>query len=176
MKKFIIFLLIPCLSACGAAKTTPSKSTSKILIPANCLTSAVITAVQAEIPGSEFIDTKWEPAPNTELFDVLSNGGLACSYGLASAGIGVTVRWVLDKENNYEKWVNNWMKAGYQKVNLRLYGIDSGYFISKPQSDTQEFSIWNLNFKQGGVWVSIYRSSGTDLTSGANIIKAVLKV
>jgi hypothetical protein len=175
MKRFLILLLIPTLVGCGSAKPSlPTKKIAPITIPSSCLESKVLTAVQSDIPDVTFIDTKWTPAPDTELADVLNNGGIACSYGVANAEIGATVRWVLDTNNIYEKWSSTWIKEGYTKVDLVKFGLTDGYFLMKPQSATQEFAIWNLNFKAGGVWISISKSSGDSLEAGSKLIEAVI--
>ena len=174
MKKLSLLLLIPILTSCASESNNATQSEIKINLPQSCLTSKVFEAVKSEVPNAQFIDSKWEPAPNTELADVLNNGGLACSYGDQAAAIGATIKWVRDGKGNFEKWVSSWQSEGYQKVNLSKYGLPPGYFLQKAQSDTQEISIWNLNFKSGGVWVSIGRTSGTLLRDGENLINAVL--
>jgi hypothetical protein len=175
MKKLAIFLIAPILVACSStSNTTPSKTAVSINIPISCPDSKVLAAVSSEINGAEFIDTKWTPAPETELADFLSNGGIACSFGISNAEIGATVRWVKDDKNNFEKWIPSWVKDGYEKVNLSEFGITEGYFLQKAQSDTQEFNIWILNFKTGGVWVSIGRTSGSSINDGKKLIDAVI--
>jgi hypothetical protein len=175
MKKFVILLLTPLLVACGSSpRQEPIKVPTSINIPATCPESKVLAAVASEITGAQYIDTKWTPAPNTELADFLSNGGIACSFGISNAEIGATVRWVKDDKNNFEKWIPSWVKDGYEKVNLSEFGITEGYFLQKAQSDTQEFNIWILNFKTGGVWVSIGRTSGSSINDGKKLIDAVI--
>ena len=175
MKRFLILLIVPTLVGCGTTKSpTPAQKIAPITIPTTCQESKVLEAVQLEIPDATFIDTKWTPAPDTELADVLNNGGIACTYGVASAEIGATVRWVLDTKNNYEKWSASWQSQGYSKVDLVKFGLTDGYFLMKPQSATQEFAIWNLNFKAGGVWISINKNAGDSLEAGSKIIEAVI--
>jgi hypothetical protein len=175
VKKLLLALLLPLLVACGSkSPSIPPQKEVEINIPSSCEVSNAFSAIKKEIPDSQFIDTKWAPAPNTELADFLENGGLACTYGVASAQIGATIRWVKDSKNNYEKWIPEWSKEGYQRVNLATFGVSDGYFLQKAQSTTQEFHLWILNFKSGGVWVSINRSSGESLNAGAGLIEAVL--
>ena len=178
MKRLILLLIVPLLAGCGAqSKTSVVTEKAKeiqISIPAKCTDSKVLNAVQQEIPGAVFIDTKWTPAPDTELADILNDGGIACSYGIASAEIGATVRWVLDGANNFDKWKNKWLENGYSQVDLKDFGLNKGYVLIKPQSETQEFAIWTLNFKESGVWVSISRTSGENLAAGKDIINAVI--
>ena len=174
IKALVSLLIIPLLVGCGTSKVSAPKPEIKINIPSNCQTAKALSAVETEIAGAQVIDTKWQPAPDTELFDFLNNGGIACSFGVQSAEIGATLRWVVDTKNNYEKWSPEWLKQGYERVDLSKYGVPSGYFLVKPQSVNQEFHIWNLNFKSGGVWVSISRTSGDDLEAGKKLIEAVL--
>jgi len=178
MKRLILLLIVPLLVGCGAqSKTSVMTEKAKeiqISIPAKCTDSKVLSAVQQEIPSAVFIDTKWSPAPDTELADILNNGGIACSYGIASAEIGATVRWVSDSANNFDKWKSKWLENGYSQVDLKDFGLNKGYVLIKPQSETQEFAIWTLNFKESDVWVSISRTSGENLAAGKDIINAVV--
>ena len=178
MKRLILLLIVPLLAGCGAqSKTSVMTEKAKeirISIPAKCTDSKVLNAVQEEISGAVFIDTKWTPAPDTELADILNDGGIACSYGIASAEIGATVRWVLDGANNFDKWKNKWLENGCSQVDLKDFGLNKGYVLIKPQSETQEFAIWILNFKESGVWVSISRTAGENLAVGKDIINAVV--
>lgn len=182
MKKYFLLLSIPFLVACGPTSKqnampteSPGSNPSKaIVIPTSCPDSKVLPAVKKTISKATFIDTKWTPAPNTELSDILTNGGIACSFGVANAEIGATVRWVNDSKNNFEKWSKDWLTSGYEEIDLANYGLTKGYILIKPQSDTQEFAIWNLNFKLNGVWVSISKTSGDSLEAGKDLIEAVL--
>ena len=178
MKRLILLLIVPLLAGCGAqSKTSVMTEKAKeirISIPAKCTDSKVLNAVQQEIPNAVFIDTKWTPAPDTELADILNNGGIACSYGLASAEIGATVRWVSDSANNFDKWRSKWLENGFSEVDMKDFGLNKGYVLIKPQSETQEFAIWTLNFKESDVWVSISRTSGENLAAGKDIINAVV--
>lgn len=173
-KALATLLLIPVLVGCGSNNVAAPKPQKTINIPSSCAQSKVLNAVQSEVAGAKFIDTKWRPAAGTELFDILNSGGISCSYGVQSAEIGATVRWVNDSKMNYEKWSSSWTGQGYVKVDLSEYGLKDGYFLVKPQSETQEFHIWNLNLKYGDIWVSISRTSGNDLEAGKNLIQAVL--
>jgi hypothetical protein len=173
VKFLAAILLIPLLTSCGS--TAPKKVTpaASVEMPTSCESAPVFEEIKNEIPGSQFINTHWEPTPNTELFDVLNNGGLACTYGLQSAEIGVTVRWVKDL-GFYNKWSKEWLKSGYQLVDLAEYGMKQGYLSAKPQSATQEFNLWNLNFLQNGVWVSLSKTTPGDLSSARDLIKSLL--
>ena len=66
MKRLILLLIVPLLVGCGAQSKTsvmPKKAKEiQISIPAKCTDSKVLSAVQEEIPGAVFIDTKWAPA------------------------------------------------------------------------------------------------------------------
>lgn len=173
VKFLAVILLLPLLTSCGSTVANKVTPTAKVELPTSCESASVFAEIKKEIPGSQFINTPWNPAPDSELFDVLKNGGLACSYGLQSAEIGVTVRWVKDL-GFYDRWSKEWMKSGYQVVNLSEYGLGQGYFLAKPQSATQEFNLWNLNFLQNRVWVSLSKTTPGDLSSARGLIESLL--
>ena len=133
------------LTGCGgAAKVLPTATPTathtpqaKFSIPSDCTKTGLNEALAKIVKGSKYIATQWQPALGTELADVLNNGGLACSYGLQSAEIGATARWVEDKNMIFENRVNGWLKDGYSKVLLDGIDTDAAYFLlKKPVSYT----------------------------------------
>ena len=169
------------LTGCGGAAkvlptTTPTPTpTTKFSIPSDCNKTGLNEALAKIVKGSKYIATQWQPALGTELADVLNNGGLACSYGLQSAEIGATARWVEDKNMIFENRVNGWLKDGYSKVLLDGVDTDAAYFLLKRQSPTQEFHIWVLNFKYQGAWFSLSCTAfAQSLADGLPLAKAMI--
>lgn len=134
----------------------------------------IIDALKPILPKAEVINTQWQPAPGTELADVINNGGIACSYGVLSQESGVTVRWVKDVNSIFEKRVAQWESQGFTKVEIPGITVDDAYFLVKPQSETQEFHIWNLNILKDGIWISVNQTYGENLEAGMPVIKAAL--
>jgi hypothetical protein len=112
-------------------------------------------ALSQIVAGTKYIPTRWQPAAGTELSDFLNNGGLACSYGLQSAEIGITAKWVDDSKGLFEKRVADWLAQGYVKTDLPGTNEAEAYFLLKKQSPTQEFHIWSLNVKYQGAWLQL---------------------
>jgi hypothetical protein len=166
------------LSGCGTAgKPVPTKSSvvMPLAIPTDCKETSVLPEMQKIAGGSQFIPTQWQPAPGTELADVLENGGLACSYGLQSAEIGTTVKWVSNAKGLFEKRIAGWVNEGFTKVDIPGLNDSEAYFQLKKQSPTQEFHIWILNVKYRGAWIQVSCTAfAQDLESGLPILKAAV--
>jgi hypothetical protein len=166
------------LSGCGtAAKPVPTKLPiiAPLAIPTDCKQTSILPAMQKIAAGSKYILTKWQPAPGTELAEVLNNGGLACSYGLQSAEVGTTVKWVSNSKGLFEKRVAGWVNEGFTKVDIPGLNDSEAYFQLKKQSATQEFHAWILNVKYRGTWIQVSCTAfAQDLESGLPILKAAV--
>jgi hypothetical protein len=160
-----------CATMNSPAPTLPTSLTQ----PTDCTKTAMRAAVNAIVPNSQYIKTQWQPAPGTELADTLNNGGIACSYGLQSAAIGVTARWVKETGDLFAKRIPGWTTDGYSRVDLPGVDENAAYFIAKPQSGTQEFNVWILNISYKGFWISISSSFSHTLEEGKPLVDAALK-
>ena len=167
------------LAGCGGvSKTQPAPSqtpSSTLEIPQDCEKTSVNQALSEIVKDSIYIPTQWKPTAGTELADFLNNKGLACSYGLQSAEIGITARWVSDSTQLFENRIDGWLASGYTKVTLDGVSADDAYFLLKKQSPSQEFHIWSLNFKYQGAWLSLNCTSfAQDLNAGLPIVKSMI--
>lgn len=166
------------LSGCGTKAedvNSDGPETVALAIPTNCESTQVLAALEKIVPNSKYIPTSWQPAAGTELADVLNNGGLACSYGLQSAEIGTTVKWVSDSSGLFEKRVSGWFSEGYTKVDIAELPTSEAYFLLKKQSATQEFHVWNLNVKYRGAWIQVSCTAfAQDLEAGIPLLKAAV--
>ena len=177
-----LILLTGCGTSSSQTKGTPTPSISSstsspstlATVPTSCSNTMIIDALKPILPKAEVINTQWQPAPGTELADVINNGGIACSYGVLSQESGVTVRWVKDVNSIFEKRVAQWESQGFTKVEIPGITVDDAYFLVKPQSETQEFHIWNLNILKDGIWISVNQTYGENLEAGMPVIKAAL--
>ena len=167
------------LAGCGGAvkvvpSTTPTPAT-KFVIPSDCTKTGLNEALSKIVSGSKYIATQWQPSPGTELADFLNNGGIACSYGIQSAEIGVTAKWVDDSNGLFEKRAVLWQKEGYSKVDLAGVDEDEAYFYIKPQSPSNEFHLWALNVKYHGAWLQLNCTAfAQSLEAGLPIVKAMI--
>ena len=172
------------LTGCGGAtKVAPTPSATppssnpipKLVIPTDCLKTGMNEALSQIVAGAKYIPTKWQPAAGIELSDFLNNGGLACSYGLQSAEVGITAKWVDDAKGLFEKRVADWLAQGYVKTDLPDTKGAEAYFLLKKQSPTQEFHIWSLNVKFHGAWLQLNCTAfAQTLDAGLPIFKAMI--
>ena len=104
-KKLMISLLAisAFLVGCGTAATPVKKPEVKLGVPADCTSTKILAALPSSIPDPKFIDTKWQPAQGTDLFNALNSGGIACSYGNQQAEIGTTIIWAPSDKDNFDQ-------------------------------------------------------------------------
>ena len=144
-------------------------------VPQSCTHTTILAAIKPVIKNAVFVDTKWQPAAGTELADFLNNKGIACSFGDAPAGIGVTVKWVSNAADLFTKREAEWTGAGHSKVDLAHVDESAAYFLFKPVGGKQEFQVWELNFLINGTWIAINASYLQDLASATPLINAALE-
>ena len=166
------------LTACSAGTVKPARSavpyTATFTVPADCTKAIILATVLTTVPGAQFIDTPWQPSAGTELADVLNNGGIACTYGLQAAEIGTTVSWVNNADSLFGDRITEWLKQGYKKVVLENHSDVDAYYLYKPQSQTQEFHIWELHFLINKMWISINASYLNNLNDASSLIDAAI--
>ena len=171
---FSLALLAGCGTTATVVKSDGSESVA-LTIPTDCEKTGVLQALNRIVPDSHYIPTQWQPASGTELADVLNNGGLACSYGLQSAEVGTTVKWVSDASGLFEKRTTDWQAEGFIKVDISDLKNSEAYFQLKKQSATQEFHIWILNVKYRGAWIQVSCTAfAQDLEAGLPILRAAV--
>jgi len=174
----ILLISVLILTSCGSStkaptpKPTPTVSSVAMAVPQDCLKTKMLDALRTAVPNAQYIPTKWQPAPGTELADVLGNGGIACSYGLQSEAIGLTVRWVSNSKMLFEANEPKWFADGYQVIDIPNLNETKAYFRQRDQSGTQEFSIYSINYLINGNWISLNSTFGKTIADGAAWISA----
>lgn len=143
-------------------------------VPKDCLSTDVLAALQKDVRQAQFIDTPWQPSPGTELADFLSNGGIACSYGMQSAEVGLTVDWVANGTELFNKRTAGWVAEGYQKIDISNLMETEAYFLQKDQSPTNEFSQYQVKFLINGFWINLSSTFGKTIEDGSGWIKAAV--
>jgi undecaprenyl-diphosphatase len=172
--------LVMALLATGVIKDSakaevvaPVKSIS-YSVPKDCLSTDVLAALQKDVRQAQFIDTPWQPAPGTELADFLNNGGIACSYGMQSAEVGITVDWVADGTKLFNSRTAGWLGEGYQKIDIPNLMETDAYFMQKDQSPTNEFHQYHVKFLINGFWINVSSTFGKTIEDGSGWIKAAV--
>ena len=174
----ILLISVLILTSCGSStkaptpKPTPTVRSVAMAVPQDCLKTKMLDALRTAVPNAQYIPTKWQPAPGTELADVLGNGGIACSYGLQSEAIGLTVRWVSNSKMLFEANEPKWFADGYQVIDIPNLNETKAYFKQRDQSGTQEFSIYSINYLINGNWISLNSTFGKTIADGAAWISA----
>ena len=156
-----------------AEVVTPVKPIS-YSVPKDCQSTKVLAALQKDVRQAQFIDTPWQPAPGTELADFLNNGGIACSYGMQSAEVGVTVDWVADGTTMFNARTAGWLAEGYQKIDIPNLMESEAYFLQKDQSPTNEFSQYQVKFLINGFWINLSSTFGKTIEDGSGWIQAAV--
>jgi undecaprenyl-diphosphatase len=156
-----------------AGVVTPVKPIS-YSVPKDCLDTDVLAALQKDVRQAQFIDTPWQPAPGTELADFLNNGGIACSYGMQSAEVGLTVDWVADGTKLFNSRTASWLGEGYQKIDIPNLMETDAYFMQKDQSLTNEFHQYHVKFLINGFWINVSSTFGKTIEDGSGWIAAAV--
>ncbi|CAB4838586.1 MAG: hypothetical protein F2766_03620 [Actinobacteria bacterium] len=159
------------------ASDTPRSAvpyTATFAVPTDCTQTTILATVLTTVPGAKFIDTPWQPSAGTELADVLNNAGIACTYGVQSAEIGATVSWVNEAGTLFSNRVSDWLKQGYKKVVLENHSDVDAYLLYKPQSETQEFHVWELHFLINTMWITINASYLDNLNDASTLIESAI--
>ena len=152
-------VLTPTLAACGGDTTN---------IPSSCPQGEFLAAVNSYVDGSVFIDTPWEPAPNTDLAAALDAGGVACSYGIQEAEVGATVLW--STAEAFESRRAQWQADG--QVQVEVSGADEAWALQ--ESNGSETHLWALNLLVGDAWIHIGATFLPDLDSARTLIDAAI--
>ena len=160
----------------GSAKAEVAAPVKPITysVPKDCESTKVLEALQKDVRQAQFIDTPWEPAPGTELADFLNNGGIACSYGMQSAEVGITVDWVANGSTLFGNRISGWISEGYQKIDIPNLMETEAYFLQKDQSQTNEFHQYHVKFLINGFWINLSSSFGKSIEDGAGWIQAAV--
>ena len=147
------------LTACGGNDTS---------VPAACPQGEFLSVMNDYVEGSVFVDTSWEPAPNTDLAGALDTGGVACSYGIQEAEVGATVLW--STADAFESRRVQWQADG--QVQVEVSGVDEAWALQETNGTEQH--LWALNLLVGDTWIHIGATFLPDLDSARALIDAAI--
>ncbi len=156
-----------------AGSATPVKPIS-LSVPKDCLSTKVLAALQKDLRQAQFIEYAWEPAPGTELADFLNNGGIACTFGIQSAEVGISVDWVGDATSLFNNRVEGWISGGFQKIDIPNLSESEAYFFQRDQSPTNEFHQYRVNLLIDGFWISLGSSFGKTIEDSSEWLRAAV--
>jgi len=140
-------------------------------MPTACPQGEFLASVQEYVPGSTFIDTPWEPAPDTDLKAALDAGGIACSYGIQEAEIGATVLWA-PSDTAYESRREGWEADGQERVEVP--GASEAWALRETTGTEQH--LWGLNLLVDGAWIQINATFLSDLDEAQPLVDAAIAV
>ena len=143
-------LLTSCSSAEEAKAPTP-----EFYVPNDCAATKMLAALPDSIPNPKFIDTQWEPSEGTDLFEVYSRGGIACSFGIQEAEIGATILWAPDDEGVFESRISEWTKANQKKIDLPGIDEKDAYVLAEGDENSAERHVWAINLLIHGIWIQV---------------------
>jgi undecaprenyl-diphosphatase len=143
-------------------------------VPKDCESTKVLAELQKDVRQAQYIDMPWQPAAGTELADFLNNGGIACTYGIQSAEVGISVDWVANGTALFNNRTAGWLAEGYEKIDIPNLMESEAYFFQRDQSPTNEFSRYQVKFLINGFWINLSASFGKTIEDSSGWIKAAV--
>lgn len=138
-------------------------------VPESCPQGDFLAAMNSYVEGSVFIDTPWEPAPDTDLAAALDNGGVACSYGIQEAEVGATILWSTSEA--YAERLAQWQADGREEVSVA--GADEAWANQEVVSGAERH-LWALNLLVDDVWIQINATFLPDLAAAESLVEAAI--
>ena len=162
------------ISASAKAENVAPVAPISYSVPKDCESTKVLAELQKDVRQAQYIDMPWQPAPGTELADFLNNGGLACTYGIQSAEVGISVDWVANGAVLFNNRTAGWLSEGYEKIDIPNLMESEAYFFQRDQSPTNEFSRYQVKFLINGFWINLNSSFGKTIEDSSGWIKAAV--
>ena len=162
------------ISASAKAENVAPVAPISYSVPKDCESTKVLAELQKDVRQAQYIDMPWQPAPGTELADFLNNGGLACTYGIQSAEVGISVDWVANGTVLFNNRIAGWLSEGYEKIDIPNLMESEAYFFQRDQSPTNEFSRYQVKFLINGFWINLNSSFGKTIEDSSGWIKAAV--
>ena len=163
------------LAGCGSSNQVSSDGVETVQgkVPAQCEIAGVVNAFAAQVPGSKYVPTDWQPAPDTDLEATLNNEGIACTYGIQVAEVGGTILWASNSNGVWEDRKKSWIEAGEKAIDLP--GINEGAaYILEDGTSADEVHVWRINILYRGVWIQVGASFLQNLDEAFPIIEAAI--
>jgi hypothetical protein len=172
--RVLLLLSVLLLSSCSTNSTQVNSEAGKVAVgkvPSTCEISEVIDEFAAQVPGSKYVPTDWQPSPDTDLDAALSNQGIACTYGIQVAEVGGTILWASNSDNVWDLRKQSWIDAGETLIDLPDVDETEAYILQEGTS-ADEMHVWRINVLIRGVWIQVGASFLQNLDEALAIIKA----
>ena len=163
------------ITACSTNKAEVNNEQSvKFSAPSTCEQSKVVAAFDAQVKGSKYVPTDWQPSEGTDLFDAINNGGIACSYGIQVAEVGGTILWANNSNGLWDKKEKQWLADGQQLVDLPGLDEDKALMLKEGSIAADEMHVWGVNVLYKGVWIQLNASFLQNIDEAMPIIKSAI--
>ena len=172
--RVLILLSALLLTSCSSETTSVDSGAEKVAagkVPASCEIAEVINEFAAQVPGSKYVPTDWQPFPDTDLDAALNNQGIACTYGIQVAEVGGTILWASNSENVWEIRKQSWIDAGQTPIDLPGVDETEAYNLQEGTA-ADEMHVWSINLLIRGVWIQVGASFLQNVDEALPIIKA----
>lgn len=157
------------LSACGKNETL---ETNYVSVPLSCADTKILAAFPEKVPNPKFIQTDWEPAEGTDLYEAYKLGGIACSYGIGEAEIGATIIWAPDDGSTFNELSNGWKDSGLKEIDISGVNETRAFVLSEGVEGQSEYHLWKVNFLQGGYWIQVAATFFGSIDEAVPLVKA----
>ena len=164
-------LVLLLLTACGTKATKPEL---KYSVPSDCQSTKILAALPASIPNPAWIDTKWQPAEGTDLYNAINSGGIACTYGNQQAEIGTTVMWAPSEPKVFDEMAKKWSAAGQTKIDIPGVKESSAYWSGNEATGADNMHTWSINILYKYNWIQVNGSFIYSMDDALPIIKAAI--
>ena len=162
------------LTSCGGSAEEVAPPAPKRYVPSDCTKTQILAVFPDSIPNPQFIDTPWEPAEGTDLFEVYNRGGIACSYGIQTAEIGATILWAPNEEGVFKSRVSEWTNAGQVKTDLPNIEESTAYVLSEGDEKSAERHVWTINLLIEWIWIQINATYLQTIDEAIPLIQAAI--
>lgn len=172
--RLALILMSGLLTSCASSTTHIASDGIETVagkVPMSCEIPEVISEFNAQVPGSKFVPTEWQPSPNTDLAAAINNQGIACTYGIQRAEIGGTILWASNSKNIWEERKRSWIKAGETPIDIPGIDETSAYILQEGTS-ADGMHVWRINLLIRGIWIQVSASFVQNLNEALPIIEA----
>ena len=174
MKRIALAIVAALILTSCSSSDEASAPAAKFYVPNDCTKTAILDALPDSIPNPKFIDTPWEPFEGTDLAEVYSRGGIACSYGIQEAEIGATILWSPNDEGVFESRIPEWLKAKQVKTDLPGIDEESAYVLAEGDESSAERHVWAINLSISGMWIQVNATFLQTIDEAIPLIKAAI--